>query len=85
MVTRGSSRCQPRGLNNSESKQLTMCGGVSPNDKDGGFLRQPVRFSAGLKINSTPDSVTQVDLAVEQIGECRCVRVYDRVSESGES
>ena len=70
MVRRGSSRCQPRGLQAKLSELLSVAREYNtPNNKDGGARGELVRLSASLEVYLSPDGVVEVDLAVDHVRE----------------
>jgi len=75
MVTRGSSRCHPRGLS---SKRFSMNSGGGktnsnvPNNENSWILSQLVLLSTYFKVDLTPDCIAEVNLAIYHVGEGGC-------------
>ena len=78
-VTRGSSRCHPRGLGQVEGRETTEKLKSIPNDKSTGVFDQFVGFPATFKINLTFDSIAKVDLTVDHAGKGGRARICEEI------
>ena len=80
MVTRGSSRCHPRGLGTCQHKTWVRNGTYIPDNENSWVLRELVFLSTSLEIDLATNGITEVNLAVEHVGKSGCARVYMCVS-----
>ena len=82
-VTRGSSRCHPRGLfpkivfkYEKKMEGRTKNSKNVPNNENSWILRQLVLLSTYFKIDLTPNSIAEINLAIDQVGKRGCTRIF---------